>query len=72
MIFLAHSGGILGEHEDDENANNCQAALVTYVTAGFPKPEDTPDVLLAMERGGAGKFPQQTIANCPSDLTRLL
>ncbi|CAM1509274.1 Fc.00g030130.m01.CDS01 [Cosmosporella sp. VM-42] len=28
-------------------------ALVTYVTAGYPRPEDTPDVLLAMERGGA-------------------
>lgn len=28
-------------------------ALVTYVTAGFPTPADTPDVLLAMERGGA-------------------
>ncbi|KAG5982980.1 anthranilate synthase / indole-3-glycerol phosphate synthase [Claviceps digitariae] len=35
----------------------CQAqkrtALVTYVTAGFPTPQDTPDVLLAMEKGGA-------------------
>jgi len=30
-----------------------QAALVTYVTAGFPKIEDTPHVLLAMEKGGA-------------------
>ncbi|KAJ2894053.1 tryptophan synthase [Zalerion maritima] len=30
-----------------------RAALVTYVTAGFPKPEDTPGVLLAMEKGGA-------------------
>lgn len=30
-----------------------QAALVTYVTAGFPTPEDTPRVLLAMEKGGA-------------------
>ncbi|KAK0705480.1 tryptophan synthase [Lasiosphaeris hirsuta] len=28
-------------------------ALITYVTAGFPLPQDTPDVLLAMERGGA-------------------
>ncbi|KAK3952981.1 tryptophan synthetase [Pseudoneurospora amorphoporcata] len=28
-------------------------ALVTYVTAGFPLPEQTPDVLLAMEKGGA-------------------
>ncbi|KAK4186502.1 putative tryptophan synthase [Podospora australis] len=30
-----------------------RAALVTYVTAGFPNPEATPDVLLAMEKGGA-------------------
>lgn len=28
-------------------------ALVTYVTAGFPRPEETPSILLAMERGGA-------------------
>ncbi|KAK3343516.1 tryptophan synthase beta subunit-like PLP-dependent enzyme [Lasiosphaeria hispida] len=28
-------------------------ALITYVTAGFPLPEDTPNVLLAMEKGGA-------------------
>ncbi|KAH0498661.1 hypothetical protein TgHK011_005902 [Trichoderma gracile] len=28
-------------------------ALVTYVTAGYPRPEDTPGILLAMERGGA-------------------
>ncbi|KAK8200200.1 tryptophan synthase beta chain [Phyllosticta capitalensis] len=30
-----------------------RAALVTYVTAGFPTPQETPDVLLAMEAGGA-------------------
>ncbi|KAK0706148.1 tryptophan synthase beta subunit-like PLP-dependent enzyme [Lasiosphaeria miniovina] len=30
-----------------------RAALVTYVTAGFPNPQATPDVLLAMEKGGA-------------------
>ncbi|KAF3070743.1 Tryptophan synthase [Daldinia childiae] len=30
-----------------------RAALVTYVTAGYPKPEDTPDVLVGMQRGGA-------------------
>ncbi|KAL0471158.1 tryptophan synthetase [Neurospora intermedia] len=30
-----------------------RAALVTYVTAGFPHPEQTPDILLAMEKGGA-------------------
>lgn len=30
-----------------------QAALVTYVTAGFPTPDATPNVLLSMEKGGA-------------------
>ncbi|KAK4131611.1 tryptophan synthase [Trichocladium antarcticum] len=30
-----------------------RAALVTYVTAGFPTPDATPNVLLAMEKGGA-------------------
>ncbi|KAB5583477.1 tryptophan synthase beta subunit-like PLP-dependent enzyme [Coniochaeta sp. 2T2.1] len=30
-----------------------RAALVTYVTAGFPTVEATPSVLLAMEKGGA-------------------
>ncbi|KAH0365411.1 tryptophan synthase-like protein, partial [Aureobasidium melanogenum] len=28
-------------------------ALVTYVTAGFPTPQETPDIMLAMEAGGA-------------------
>ncbi|KAH8156259.1 hypothetical protein CIB48_g11985, partial [Xylaria polymorpha] len=30
-----------------------RAALVTYVTAGFPKPELMPGILLAMQKGGA-------------------
>ncbi|CAI6097158.1 unnamed protein product [Clonostachys chloroleuca] len=30
-----------------------RSALVTYVTAGYPRPEDTPEILLALERGGA-------------------
>ncbi|KAI0484046.1 tryptophan synthetase [Xylariaceae sp. FL0804] len=30
-----------------------RAALVTYVTAGFPKPEYMPDILLGMQKGGA-------------------
>ncbi|KAF3800693.1 Tryptophan synthase [Colletotrichum gloeosporioides] len=30
-----------------------RSALVTYVTAGYPTPQDTPGVLLAMEKGGA-------------------
>jgi tryptophan synthase len=29
---------------------------VTYVTAGFPTPEETVDILLGMEAGGAGKY----------------
>lgn len=38
----------------DANISVCQQpALVTYVTAGFPLPEQTPDILLAMEKGGA-------------------
>ncbi|KAK3320502.1 tryptophan synthase beta subunit-like PLP-dependent enzyme [Cercophora scortea] len=30
-----------------------RAALITYVTAGYPTPDLSPDVLLAMEKGGA-------------------
>lgn len=30
-------------------------ALVTYITAGFPLPDDTVDIMLGMEAGGAGK-----------------
>ncbi|PFH62410.1 hypothetical protein XA68_13636 [Ophiocordyceps unilateralis] len=33
------------------NARN-SPALITYVTAGFPRPEETPSILLAMEKGG--------------------
>lgn len=38
-------------------------ALVTYVTAGFPTAEETPDVLLGLEAGGAGKHPTQLTAH---------
>ena len=31
-------------------------ALVTYVTAGYPTPEETVNVLLGMEAGGAGNI----------------
>lgn len=31
-----------------------RSALVAYVTAGYPRPEETPDILLGMEEGGAG------------------
>ncbi|KAI0015641.1 tryptophan synthetase [Xylariomycetidae sp. FL0641] len=30
-----------------------RAALVTYVTAGYPKPEYMPEILLGMQKGGA-------------------
>lgn len=32
-----------------------RSALVTYVTAGYPTAEETPDIMLGMEAGGAGK-----------------
>lgn len=38
----------------DNARDSQQSALVTYVTAGYPKPEDTADICLSMERGGAG------------------
>ena len=30
-----------------------QSALVTYVTAGYPTAQETPDIMLGMEAGGA-------------------
>lgn len=30
-----------------------QPALVTFVTAGYPRKEDTVDILLSLERGGS-------------------
>jgi hypothetical protein len=34
-----------------------RAALVTYVTAGYPTATSTPDIMLAMQAGGAGQSP---------------
>ena len=34
---------------------------MTYVTAGFPTPADTVDILLGMEAGGAGNDPSSKI-----------
>jgi tryptophan synthase len=35
-----------------------RSALVTYVTAGYPTVEETVDILLGLENGGAGEsFP---------------
>lgn len=28
--------------------------LVTFVTAGFPTPEETPDIMLGLQAGGTG------------------
>lgn len=39
-----------------------QTALVTYVTAGFPTPDETVNILLAMEAGGAGRYLATSIA----------
>jgi tryptophan synthase alpha subunit len=39
-----------------------QSALVTYVTAGFPTAQETPDIMLGMEAGGAGTFGTHTMA----------
>lgn len=34
-------------------AKESRSALVTYVTAGYPTLEETPDIMLGMEAGGA-------------------
>jgi hypothetical protein len=33
-----------------------QPAFVTYITAGYPTVEETVDILLGMEAGGAGPY----------------
>ena len=33
-----------------------RAALVTYVTAGYPTADETVDILLGMEAGGVGRY----------------
>ena len=41
-------------------AKEHRPALVTYVTAGFPTADETVDILLGLEAGGAGipsRFP---------------
>lgn len=43
---------LLNETFARKNEKN-QAVFVTFVTAGFPGKEDTPDILLALEQGGA-------------------
>ena len=38
-------------------AKEKRPALVTYVTAGYPTADETVDILLGLEAGGAGKIP---------------
>lgn len=38
-----------------------RSALVTYVTAGYPTQEETVEILLGLEAGGAGKAPKTLI-----------
>jgi tryptophan synthase alpha subunit len=38
-----------------------KSALVTYVTAGYPTAQDTPDIMLGMEAGGAGTYIEQLV-----------
>ena len=44
--------GVLCRLETEENAQGVPA-LVTFVTAGYPRIEDTVPILLAMQAGGA-------------------
>jgi tryptophan synthase len=39
-----------------------RSALVPYVTAGYPTAGETPDIMLGMEAGGAGKAAMIEIA----------
>lgn len=34
-----------------------RAALVAYITAGYPTVEEAVDILLGLENGGAGTYP---------------
>jgi tryptophan synthase len=40
-----------GIKTNSPNAKGGRTALVTYVTAGYPSPEETADILLGMEAG---------------------
>lgn len=44
-----------------------RAALVAYITAGYPTVEETVDILLGLENGGAGTWTFGTsggVVNC--------
>lgn len=40
--------------------DSAQSALITYVTAGFPTAQETPDIMMAMEAGGAGMHHEES------------
>lgn len=48
-----------------------QSALVTYVTAGYPTAQETPDIMLGMEAGGAGTHDSREQRFCWDQLTDL-
>lgn len=41
-----------------------RAALVAYITAGYPTVEETVDILLGLENGGAGAYSQSPLRVC--------
>lgn len=49
-----------------------RTALVTYVTAGYPTSEETVEILLGMEAGGAGKSIRKLITDACSTLLDLI
>ena len=48
-------------------AKENRPALVTYVTAGFPTADETVDILLGLEAGGAGTPQPTTLSLAPRD-----
>ena len=43
-----------------------RAALVTYVTAGYPTVEGSPDIMLGLQAGGAGMLATRLCDNTES------
>ena len=44
-------------------ASEKRPAFVAYVTAGYPTADETIDILLGLEAGGAGLFPPASLAS---------
>ena len=49
-----------------------RSALVTYFTCGYPTLEETRDVMLGMQAGGAGMPPPSTPFAGRTDLTHMI